>query len=119
MKKAPRIKKALGGGVYQEPVKKTPEQLAAEIEAKRVASKTKVNVPNPNFKSADQQMYEKGMISQTELKRRQSDAFQMKGSGNFVTGKPTYGLLDTRVGKAKGGEVKKMTKAPRKGGKAC
>lgn len=100
-----------GGGV-----KKTVEQLAAEAEAKKIAQKTGVKVPNPTYPTQDEQMYAKGMISETELKRRQSPAYQAKGSGSFITGKKTYGLQDPLVlkGYKEGGEVKKMKIAPRR-----
>ena len=123
MKKAPRIKKALGGDVYGNPIQDDPKKKA-DADAKKLAMETKIAIPKPSAPSIDEQLYEKGIIGKSELQMRQSTARQIGGTGNTSTGKQKYGLEDprleyNRIPKAKGGEVKKMTKCPKfkKGGK--
>lgn len=127
MKKAPK-RYNTGGGVYDDDAAK---KLAAKKEAEKqaaisLAKKTGIRVPNPNFPTAAEQMAEKGHFNPTTVKQQQSEAANLKRiqekAKYTMDGKliPMDGSGNIIQPKAKGGTVKKMTKAPcRKKGGVC
>lgn len=131
MKKAPK-RYNTGGGVYDDKDKLAKEAAAKEARkqaAIALAKKTGIPQPNPDYPTADEQMASKGHMNPTTVKQRASEAASMKVTDDDTMRVPKYDMKRNLIPltssrnpipkRAKGGTVKKMTKAPckmKKGG---